>query len=337
MQLTKNANQFSAIHIGLERIFLLFIPRHILPTIFFSVCQIIIMFPKLRIYFRKAGVFLRIYLSGNSRIIKICIALTFTVLSVIIICGAAFAHNEILFKNVIEREVTVTAETLNLRTGPGLGFPVVGTVNKGQKLEVIGTLNNWYIIILPDSSIGVISYEYVKVSKMGENIFLRDTGEGSGEYGDDGDFASQTADTQSETEKNAPEEETEIIVSDAEILFDFINKARAQNKTNPFVWDEKLNRIAEIKARDMRDGGYFGHDSPVYGTPFAMLKEMDVSYKSATENIAQSTSVESGHSEIMSEVHQRVNVLNSRFNKVGIGVADGGEWGKIIVEIFVEE
>ncbi|MDR1687601.1 MAG: CAP domain-containing protein [Clostridiales bacterium] len=303
----------------------------------------------------------------NPKFLSVCRTLTFTVLSVIIICGVAYAQKEILFKNVIEREVTVTAEMLNLRTGPGLNFPVVGTVTKGQKLEVIGTLNNWYIVILPDSSIGVISYEYVKVSKMGESVFLRDTGEGSAD--ETGGYpASQISAPRSETDeydsaqassaegngkdktaslKNGSYEnesaegdaaqEAEITASDAEIMFDLINKARVENKANPFVWDEKLNRIAELKAADMRDGGYFGHDSPVYGTPFAMLKEMDVSYKSATENIAESNSARSGHLEIMSEVHQRVNVLNSRFNKVGIGIVDGGEWGKIIVEIFIEE
>lgn len=245
--------------------------------------------------------------------------LTFTLFSVIIIYGVSYAQRESLFKNVIEREVEVTALKLNLRTGPGLDYPIVGSVEKGQKLEVIGTIDKWYIVILPDSSIGVISYQFVKVTKLGSksyDILTAQENEGS----DDSSGSTETA-----------------LESDAEKLFDLMNKARVENKLAPFTWDETLNRIAEIKAKDMSDNNYFDHNSPSYGTPFAMLKQMDIFFLSASENIARNNSVENAHLELMSSVHHRVNVLNSRFNKAGVGICDSKEWGKIIVQIFIEE
>lgn len=255
--------------------------------------------------------------------------LTFTLFSVIIIYGVSFAQRESLFKNVIEQEVEVTALKLNLRTGPGLDYPVVGSVEKGQKLEVIGTLDKWYVVVLPDNSVGVISYQYVKVSKLGDkayNVLNTQTNQGA-----DDSSASENKDITDNTS-------TEVIYeSNAEKLFDLMNKARVENKLPPFTWDETLNRIAEIKAKDMADNDYFEHNSPVYGTPFAMLKQMDVFYLSASENIARNNSVENAHLELMSSVHHRVNVLNSRFNKAGIGICDSKEWGKIIVQIFIED
>lgn len=246
--------------------------------------------------------------------------LTCTLFSVIMIYNITYANTSGLFKSVIEREVEVTAAKLNLRTGPGYSYPVVGIVESGQRLEVIGTLDNWYLVLLPDGSIGVISYQYVKVTKMGENIYT-------------------TPDTKKEegADNTDLDEKVEKTESDAEKMFDLINNDRLENNLTPFVWDEKLNRIAEIKAKDMAENDYFDHNSSVYGTPFAMLKQMEVLYLSASENIARNNSVENAHLELMSSVQHRVNILSARFNKVGIGIYDRGENGKIIVQLFIEE
>ena len=37
----------------------------------------------------------------------------------------------------------------------------------------------------------------------------------------------------------------------------------------------------------MKDNEYFSHTSPVYGTPFQMMKDFGITYRSAGENIAR--------------------------------------------------
>ena len=40
----------------------------------------------------------------------------------------------------------------------------------------------------------------------------------------------------------------------------------------------------------MVDNSYFSHTSPIYGSPFDMLKSYGISYKTAGENIAGNSS-----------------------------------------------
>ena len=52
------------------------------------------------------------------------------------------------------------------------------------------------------------------------------------------------------------------------------------------IVDDELQNIARIKAQDMVDNNYFSHTSPTYGSPFDMMKNFGISYKTAGENIA---------------------------------------------------
>lgn len=224
----------------------------------------------------------------------------------------AQVNDDNLYRTVLEKEIEVTAEALNIRTGPGTQYPEIGIVKKGDVLPVLGALGSWYVVYLPDGSIGVISGKYSKVLSMNESYMPQ--GDDTGEEYATGD------------------------VGDAEMIFSMANKARLENKMQGFVWDEKLNRTAQLKAEDMKANGYFGHYSEIYGTPFAMLKQTGgFSYKTASENIAGSISVESAMASIMSSPSHRSNILNSRFNKMGVGIVDDAKYGKIVVQMFIEE
>jgi hypothetical protein len=45
--------------------------------------------------------------------------------------------------------VEVTGSTVNLRSGPGTGNPVLGTVRRGDRLPIPGESGNWFQIRLP--------------------------------------------------------------------------------------------------------------------------------------------------------------------------------------------
>ncbi len=218
-----------------------------------------------------------------------------------------------LYKAVSEEKIQVTASKLNVRSGAGKEFTIIGNVKKGQILDVIGGLGEWYVVHLPDDSIGVVSNQYVKAYKMGTK---------SNSAGDSYDLEAVFAENKA---------------SDIKTLEDLINSEREKYKLPKFTFDEKINEIAELKANDMSTNHYLSHDSEKYGTPFEMLKQFGVLYKNASENIAGNKSVTSAHNQFMGSMSHRVNILNPNFNKMGIGIVNDAKYGKVIVEMFVEQ
>lgn len=123
--------------------------------------------------------------------------------------------------------------------------------------------------------------------------------------------------------------------SDEKEVFDLINKQRTNNGLSALKMDAEALNVARIKAQDMVDNNYFSHNSPVYGSPFDMLKSFKVSYKSAGENIAGNSSNSAAVTAWMNSSGHKANILNGSFNYTGIGVVKSSKYGKIFVQIFI--
>lgn len=59
--------------------------------------------------------------------------------------------------------ISSSSSSLNVRSGANTSFGVVGTLNKGQAVEIVGTVGDWYKIKL-DSSYGYVSSRYISVN-----------------------------------------------------------------------------------------------------------------------------------------------------------------------------
>lgn len=95
----------------------------------------------------------------------------------------------------------------------------------------------------------------------------------------------------------------------------------------------ELSRVARYKSQDMYDNRYFSHNSPIYGTPFQMMKNFGISYRSAAENIAkgQRTPQEVVNAWMNSSGH-RANILNASYTQIGVGyVATGNYWTQMFI------
>lgn len=70
----------------------------------------------------------------------------------------------------------------------------------------------------------------------------------------------------------------------------------------------------------MQQNHYFSHTSPTYGSPFDMMRDFGVNYKSAGENIAQGQQdpQEVVKAWMNSEGHRK-NILNKNFTHIGVG------------------
>jgi spore coat assembly protein SafA len=66
-----------------------------------------------------------------------------------------------------------------------------------------------------------------------------------------------------------------------------VNEIRAQNGLKALTYDWELSRVARYKSEDMKENRYFSHTSPVYGSPFQMMRSFGISYRTAGENIAK--------------------------------------------------
>ena len=112
-----------------------------------------------------------------------------------------------------------------------------------------------------------------------------------------------------------------------------VNVERAKYGIAPLTEDWELGRVARYKSQDMRDSGYFSYNSPTYGSPFTMIKNFGLSYRTAAENIAkgQGTPAEVVRAWINSSVH-RANILNKSFTKIGVGyVKSGNYWTQMFI------
>lgn len=106
----------------------------------------------------------------------------------------------------------------------------------------------------------------------------------------------------------------------------YINAERAKASLTPLVLDEELCQGAYLKSKDMAVNNYFSHNSPTYGSPFDMMKNLGIVYRLAGENIAKNTSVKGAHEAFMNSSGHRANILNSGFNNLGLGFYQSGAY-----------
>ena len=131
---------------------------------------------------------------------------------------------------------------------------------------------------------------------------------------------------------NIPRPDASVTNYESEVIR-LVNEIRSKNGLKALEADWELSRVARIKSQDMKDNNYFSHTSPVYGSPFNMIKNFGISYKSAAENIAkgQSTPQAVVNAWMNSQGH-RANILNSSYTKIGVGyVQNGNYWTQMFI------
>ncbi len=131
-----------------------------------------------------------------------------------------------------------------------------------------------------------------------------------------------------------PGDSTASMTADELQMFNLVNQERERFGLKTYRADMELVKLARLKAKDMIDLGYFSHTSPTYGSPFDMMRSFGVSYVYAGENLAGAPTVGLAHTNLMNSSGHRANILNANFSGIGIGVVEGGPYGKMFVQIF---
>lgn len=128
--------------------------------------------------------------------------------------------------------------------------------------------------------------------------------------------------------------EVQLTAEEQETL-DLINEYRKENGLSELKALSNLQEVAKIKGEDLVNNNYFAHNSPNLGTPFEMLKDNNIEYAIAGENLAGNTTPKRAvQAWINSEAH-RENILESKFEYTGICSIESPVYGRIYVQIFM--
>jgi len=118
-------------------------------------------------------------------------------------------------------------------------------------------------------------------------------------------------------------------------MVDLVNGERTSRGLKPLQVDVRLVKTARMKSADMISNKYFGHISPVHGSPFDMMKAAGITYRKAGENIAGSGSVAQAHTGLMNSAGHRANILDPAYTRIGIGIVKGGPYGYMFTQQFI--
>lgn len=147
----------------------------------------------------------------------------------------------------------------------------------------------------------------------------------------------QNTDSTPSNPSTTPEQNTSTDFSSyQQQVLDLVNAERTKRGISALTLDSSLSSVATKKSQDMVNKNYFDHTSPTYGSPFDMMKQFGISYRTAGENIAkgQKTPQEVVIAWMNSEGHRK-NILNPDFTNLGVGIAKDSNGTTYWTQMFI--
>lgn len=118
-------------------------------------------------------------------------------------------------------------------------------------------------------------------------------------------------------------------------MINLINKERGSRGLKSLKFDVRLTEVARRHSEDMFERGYFSHYSPEGETVADRAFKAGIDFLVIGENLAFAPSLELAHNGLMNSEGHRANILSEDYDRVGIGVLDGGVYGKMFTQVFV--
>jgi uncharacterized protein YkwD len=119
----------------------------------------------------------------------------------------------------------------------------------------------------------------------------------------------------------------------ADALLAMVNAARNSEGLPPVTADARLAAVAQAHAEAMHSTRRVAHDSGS-GTPLDRVTAANLSFAAIGENVAHASDAAHAHRALWASPSHRSNLLDTRFDAIGIGVArdeDGTLW---VCELF---
>lgn len=119
-------------------------------------------------------------------------------------------------------------------------------------------------------------------------------------------------------------------------MFELLNQVRREHGLSEFVLDPELTNLARRHSLDMWERKYFSHENPDGLNPLERAEKSAVDFELIGENLALTKTVERAHEGLMLSDGHRRNILDPNFTRVGLGVVDGGIYGKMFTQEFAD-
>lgn len=119
-------------------------------------------------------------------------------------------------------------------------------------------------------------------------------------------------------------------------MLHMVNTERAKQGLQPLTMDPQLLKLARSYSNEMFKQGFFSHVDPDGNDPFDRMDQAGVIFEHAGENLALAPSVDLAMQGLMNSPGHRANILSDKYHKVGIGVIDGGIYGKMFTQEFTD-
>ncbi len=130
---------------------------------------------------------------------------------------------------------------------------------------------------------------------------------------------------------------------DEQKFLGLVNQERQARGLPPLAFDPLLSEVARAHSREMASRGYFAHESPTPGRRTPMERYLSAfaktpQYLLVGENLLYCSvrGAERGHKSLMASDKHRKNLLDERYEAVGIGTytsADGEYW---VTQMFLK-
>lgn len=119
-------------------------------------------------------------------------------------------------------------------------------------------------------------------------------------------------------------------------LFDLTNADRVKHGLSVLTWDDQIKETARKHSLDMAENNYFSHTNLDGESPFDRMKEDDIFFTVAGENLAygQFSSI-FAHEGLMNSLGHRENILRKEYNTLGVGVAFNSQKQPFYTENFI--
>ena len=258
-----------------------------------------------------------------------------------------------MFSQLDNGFATIT-DNINVRSGPNAASPIATNLNKGDVVKVVGKLNGWYVVNVPNTSkVGCISPNYANLyspepasTKPAPTKPIPTTtspttpktptatGEQKTPTNPTGTQKSPAAPSGAPTGTNAPTG-TGTLSSQGSRILQLANAERAKVGAKPLKSNTELNKLATMKSKDIVEKNYFSHQSPTYGSPFDMMKTYGISYMYAGENLAINSDADKAHNAWMNSEGHKKNLLNPDFTELGVGLYPKGNGSYAYTQMFI--
>lgn len=118
------------------------------------------------------------------------------------------------------------------------------------------------------------------------------------------------------------------------MMIDLVNKERTSRGLNALQKNETLTQIGREHSEDMFNRGYFAHNTPEGKNVADRATAHNYLYLVIGENLAYAPTLPLAHKGLMDSPGHRANILSPEFNKIGIGIMDGGVYGLMVTQVF---